>query len=703
MLYSRLQCNKTGNYLERCKAQSAVEYLITYGWMLLAVAIIGGTLFSVTLEQSAQPSGELSGGDISLEDIGVTTQGLDFILRNTAAERINVKQVNLSDGEGITSWNGDKQISSADTGKISLEDASNISDGDLDMNVRYDVGGLSNLESTGTVTEYSPSSSDSDDLEGPTASASSNTSIGEENKPIEFDGFESSPGDSSVENFEWDFNDGNTATGETVTHEFEENGEYNVELTVTDEEGNKDSDTISITIEEAEETQESFIMRVNGGESFEIMTGTCEEQCGDDFNYSIQWENIENSDQNGEQHDITGNYEITFEEQTEHEIKINGSLPHLKYDRNAEASKIQSIEQWGSIEWQSMENTFAGAENMRINAEDSPNLENVTDVSWMLRGTDSIQSPDLNHWDTSNVENMQGLFYRADNFNGDITQWNTSNAKKMDRMFRQTGKFNQDIGGWNTSNVNDMSWMFYIANDFNQNLSDWDTSNVNDMSYMFARNNVFNGKIGEWDTTNVETMRAMFSSADSFNQDVSEWETHNVKDMAFMFRRAENFNGDVSNWNTSNVQTMRSMFDSASQFDSNISNWDTSNVEEMPRMFRAATSFDQDISGWDTGNVESMVSMFEFTEFDQNIGGWNTSNVNDMSRMFRRADFNQDISDWNTSNVNNMDQMFEMASIFDQDISRWCVEQIEFKPDDFDTSSGFEGEAEKQPDWGEIC
>lgn len=52
--------------------------------------------------------------------------------------------------------------------------------------------------------------------------------VGEE---ITVDGSNSEPAD--VDNFEWDFDDGTTATGETATHTFEESGVYSIELTVT--------------------------------------------------------------------------------------------------------------------------------------------------------------------------------------------------------------------------------------------------------------------------------------------------------------------------------------------------------------------------------------------------------------------------------------------------------------------------------------
>ena len=44
--------------------------------------------------------------------------------------------------------------------------------------------------------------------------------------------------------------------------------------------------------------------------------------------------------------------------------------------------------------------------------------------------------------------------------------------------------------------------------------------------------------------------------------------------------------------------------------------------------------------------------------------------------------------------------MFKDAESFYQNISTWCVINIESKPTDFDKGAGFEAESEMQPQWG---
>ena len=331
----------------------------------------------------------------------------------------------------------------------------------------------------------------------------------------------------------------------------------------------------------------------------------------------------------------------------------------------------------------------------------------------------------------SKVVNMEDLFKKCTKFNADISGWDTSNVENMSGMFSGSfnALFNQDIGGWDTSNVLDMSSMLSDASNFDQDISGWDTSNVENMRAMFSGCRKFNQNIGGWNTSNVAgSMSYMFSNCYVFDQDLSGWNTSKVTDMKSMFAEARAFNGDISGWSTSNVENMSSMFSGASTFNQNIGGWDTSKVTDMDSMFRIARAFDQDIGGWNTSNVTKAGTMFYMAAvFNQNINGWDMSNVagsmsymfyncenfnhdlgnwnvskvTNMKSMFNGANsFDKDIGNWNVSKVTDMEQMFDGASSFDQDLSKWCVKEIGSKPFGFDSGAGFFYKASKQPQWG---
>jgi len=65
---------------------------------------------------------------------------------------------------------------------------------------------------------------------------------------VTFDASASSDPDGSIVSYEWDFGDGSTDSGETVTHKYSEQRDYTVILTVTDNDGAKDTDKIFVHV-----------------------------------------------------------------------------------------------------------------------------------------------------------------------------------------------------------------------------------------------------------------------------------------------------------------------------------------------------------------------------------------------------------------------------------------------------------------------
>ncbi len=66
--------------------------------------------------------------------------------------------------------------------------------------------------------------------------------------PIEFDAFASTDSDGTIVSYAWEFGDGQTAAGISVTHAYADNGTFTVRLTVTDNLDGIDSTTVSIDI-----------------------------------------------------------------------------------------------------------------------------------------------------------------------------------------------------------------------------------------------------------------------------------------------------------------------------------------------------------------------------------------------------------------------------------------------------------------------
>ena len=82
------------------KGQSAIEYLMTYGWMLMVVAIVGGAIYSI-VQQGCQPNiSGVGGQDVYIEDYGSSTNGdLKIELMNANDEPVEIKSIKLNDSD----------------------------------------------------------------------------------------------------------------------------------------------------------------------------------------------------------------------------------------------------------------------------------------------------------------------------------------------------------------------------------------------------------------------------------------------------------------------------------------------------------------------------------------------------------------------------------------------------------------------------
>jgi len=64
----------------------------------------------------------------------------------------------------------------------------------------------------------------------------------------------SSSDNNNIINYKWELDNGDSKTGEEISYSYEKEGIYTVELTVKDEAGNEDTDTVQITVEDTEDS-----------------------------------------------------------------------------------------------------------------------------------------------------------------------------------------------------------------------------------------------------------------------------------------------------------------------------------------------------------------------------------------------------------------------------------------------------------------
>ena len=413
-------------------------------------------------------------------------------------------------------------------------------------------------------------------------------------------------------------------------------GENTVTLTVTDVNGNSNSETAVVTVINTDVNNdglhdEAFVTRwktdnPGSSNSTSIKIGTI----GAGYNYDVDWDGDGIFDEFG----LTGVATHDYGTPGTYTVQIKGNFPRLNFIGPFDPQKLLTVEQWGTIQWTSMLQAFRNCFNLTIQATDAPDLSGVTDMSYMFYNATSLNQ-DIGSWDVANVSNMQGLFQGANVFNQNIGPWDVSNVTNMQGMFFQASAFNQNLDAWNVSKVEYMGGMFQESSSFNQAIGSWDVSSVTEMTNMFRDATAFNQDIGSWNVSNVTSMGGMFENATSFNQDIGSWDVSSVTNMHSMFMDVHSFNQDISGWDVSIVTDMGSMFYGASSFDQSISSWNVSAVTDMISMFKNATNFNQDIGSWDVSNVSGTSWMFEgASAFDQDLGDWVLTNNYQMVSMF---------------------------------------------------------------------
>lgn len=101
--------------------------------------------------------------------------------------------------------------------------------------------------------------------EPPNASFTTSPNNPEVGQEVTLNATASSDPDSEISGYTWDFGDGQTGSGERVTHSYDSGGEYRVVLTVTDEFGNEDTATQTVNVTEEPEDEESEGSDEEGG------------------------------------------------------------------------------------------------------------------------------------------------------------------------------------------------------------------------------------------------------------------------------------------------------------------------------------------------------------------------------------------------------------------------------------------------------
>ncbi len=240
-----------------------------------------------------------------------------------------------------------------------------------------------------------------------------------------------------------------------------------------------------------------------------------------DVNVTVDWGD-------GASEHITdyGFHSHTYANAGNHTVTISGELTGFGSNQHQSLTKILSFGDIGLID---LTNACANSSVVEV-----PNElpASVVVLDYMFYNCDTFNQ-NINSWDVSNVERMEGLFHGAEAFNQPLYSWDVSNVIDMSSMFSGAIAFNQDINSWDVSSVSTMEYMFYSAVAFNQNINSWNVSQVNDMRWMFWGAENFNQNLDQWDVSNVSRMNGMLTdvslSRANYDALLIGWSSLNLK------------------------------------------------------------------------------------------------------------------------------------------------------------------------------
>ena len=452
---------------------------------------------------------------------------------------------------------------------------------------------------------------------------------------------------------------------------------------------------------------------------------------GENYTYDVDW-SYDGSVFNSESTAVTGDATSPVLTAGTYTVAIRGDFPRIYFNNTGDKDKIQTVQQWGTGEWSSMDRAFIGCAKLRIAAIDAPDLSSVTSLKEMFANCFELQSPDLSNWDVSTIESMDNMFINTTQFNGNITNWNVGKVVDFNRMFANAKKFNQDISQWNigestTGNIR-MDQMFYLARDFNQNIGIWDISNVTNMTGMFfgatlsttnydatligwhtdssgvandgiddvPSNIIFSGGNSQYciaetawnnlDTTynwNITDGGLGCTASDYF---ITTWTVAENETITIPTFTGENYTYDVD-WSydgtTFNAESTAVTGDATSPV--LIAGTYTIAIRgAFPRIY-FFNSLDKDkiqtIEQWGITQWTSMENAFygcanlNITNISIDVPNLNL--VTNMNSMFRDAsNFNGVINNWDVSSVENMSFMFFNAITFNQALNNWNTSNL---------------------------
>lgn len=134
------------------KAQSGIEYLITYGWMVIIVGVIGGGLYHYSGSGCNIEVSGIQGSNLVAEDVAIDSDNqLSLAFRSSSNREITVRQVKAGNGSIVQLR--DMILEPGETRAYEFANTNSSQDcSRVELEVTYDIGPVSGQKFYGELT-----------------------------------------------------------------------------------------------------------------------------------------------------------------------------------------------------------------------------------------------------------------------------------------------------------------------------------------------------------------------------------------------------------------------------------------------------------------------------------------------------------------------------------------------------------------------
>ncbi len=133
------------------KAQSGIEYLVTYGWAVVALGVATGAIYSYSAPSCAVET-DVFHPDLRIDDAGLNSQNqLQMLFRSSSNDRIQIKEVRIGGQDGVTQ-SSSLVLEPGETQEYLVAEGGDSNGcAEMDITIVHDRGPVKNQKLSGTI------------------------------------------------------------------------------------------------------------------------------------------------------------------------------------------------------------------------------------------------------------------------------------------------------------------------------------------------------------------------------------------------------------------------------------------------------------------------------------------------------------------------------------------------------------------------